>query len=135
MHVLTAGCFDVLHVGHVRFLKGAKALGDKLTVLISCDAEVERQKGPKRPVFSHYDRMEILYALYCVDLVILNEDVTAEKWIERLKPDIFAKGLEYRGRCTDQLKRERIAVEAVGGKLVLVGEDVVHSTDILKRLG
>jgi rfaE bifunctional protein nucleotidyltransferase chain/domain len=94
--VFTNGCFDLLHVGHVRYLQAAKALGDILVVALNTDASVKKLKGPSRPVQSENDRAEILAALGCVDFTFLFGEETPERIIELIKPDILAKGGDWK---------------------------------------
>lgn len=93
--VFTNGCFDILHIGHVRYLQEAKALGDILAVAINTDASVQKIKGPTRPVQNEKDRAEILSALGAVDYVTFFADETPEKIIRQLKPDILVKGGDW----------------------------------------
>lgn len=94
--VFTNGCFDLLHVGHIRYLQAAKALGDVLVVALNTDASVQKLKGPTRPVQSESDRAEILAALGCVDYTLLFGEETPERIIELIKPDILAKGGDWK---------------------------------------
>ncbi len=93
--VFTNGCFDILHVGHVRYLKEAKALGDLLVVGMNSDSSVERLKGPTRPIQAEQDRAEILSSLACVDYVCLFREDTPLALIEALRPDILVKGGDW----------------------------------------
>lgn len=93
--VFTNGCFDILHVGHVRYLKQAKALGGKLVVGLNSDESVKRLKGEKRPLVSELERKEVLEALDCVDEVLIFSEDTPLELIKRLKPDILVKGGDY----------------------------------------
>jgi rfaE bifunctional protein nucleotidyltransferase chain/domain len=93
--VFTNGCFDLLHVGHVRYLQNAKALGHKLVVAINSDASVARLKGPKRPVQSEKDRAEILAALACVDYTFIFTEDTPLQVIHKITPDILVKGGDW----------------------------------------
>lgn len=93
--VTTNGCFDILHVGHLRYLQACKALGDILVVLVNSDASVRRLKGPQRPIVAEADRAELLAGLSCVDYVVLFEEDTPEPLIEKIKPDFHAKGDQY----------------------------------------
>lgn len=126
------GCFDMLHVGHVRHLELARELGDVLIVTVTSDRYVN--KGPGRPMFRAHERAEMLAALRCVDHVGINDAATAIPAIRALRPTIYVKGKEYEGRMTPMLDDEKEAVESVGGKLVFVGQDVCHTTDMLERL-
>ena len=93
--VFTNGCFDLLHVGHIRYLQEARSLGDKLVVALNSDASVQKLKGPTRPVQQELDRVEIMAALACVDYVTLFGEQTPLEIIEMLKPDILVKGGDW----------------------------------------
>ena len=94
--VFTKGCFDLLHVGHVRYLQAAKALGNFLVVALNSDVSVKKLKGPSRPVQSENDRAEILAALGCVDFTLLFDEETPERLIQLIRPDILAKGGDWK---------------------------------------
>lgn len=94
--VFTNGCFDLLHVGHVRYLQEAKAKGDLLFVAINSDRSVKQLKGPSRPVQSESDRAEILSALGCVDYVAIFDEETPEKLIQEIRPDLLVKGGDWK---------------------------------------
>ena len=94
--VFTNGCFDLLHVGHVRYLQEARALGDALVVGINSDASVKRLKGPTRPVQIENDRAEILAALGCVDFTVIFVEDTPENLIQKVRPDILVKGGDWK---------------------------------------
>lgn len=94
--VFTNGCFDLLHVGHVRYLQEAKKLGDVLVIGVNSDASVKRLKGPTRPVQIEADRAEILAALGCVDYTVIFTEDTPEKLIEAVRPDILVKGGDWK---------------------------------------
>jgi D-glycero-beta-D-manno-heptose 1-phosphate adenylyltransferase len=129
--VFTNGCFDLLHPGHIRSLEAARALGDILIVGINSDESVRSLKGPSRPVIPEQERAEILASLECVDSVLIFDDLTPQKVIAGLLPDILVKGGDWPG---DQIVG-REEVEAAGGKVVLV--DVVpgySTTEILKKI-
>lgn len=112
--VFTNGCFDLLHVGHIRYLQEARALGASLVVGLNTDASVRVLKGPQRPVQNENDRAEILAALGCVDLTTLFNEETPEKLIEKIRPDILVKGGDW--------SVDRIAggpfVQSYGGKVL-----------------
>src|SRR5919107_932170 len=112
--VFTNGVFDLLHVGHVRYLEQARALGDALVVAINSDRTVRQLKGPDRPVFDEAERAEIIAALRCVDYVTIFDDVSPRSLIAELLPDVLAKGGDYQ---LDQI-HGREEVEAAGGKVV-----------------
>ena len=94
--VFTNGCFDILHVGHVRYLKKARSLGDWLVVGVNSDASVRKLKGPGRPMNSEKDRMEVLSALKSVDEVLLFSEPTPEKLIRKIRPDVLVKGGDWK---------------------------------------
>lgn len=100
--VLTNGCFDLLHVGHVRYLQQARALGDALVVAINSDASVRALKGPERPLNSESDRAEVLAALECVDFVTIFEGERLTPLIELLRPHLYAKGGDYTVESLDR---------------------------------
>jgi rfaE bifunctional protein nucleotidyltransferase chain/domain len=130
--VLANGCFDVLHVGHVRYLAGAKELGDVLIVGINSDEQVAAQKGPGRPVLPAVERAEIVASLEPVTYVTIFEEPTVEQLLLALKPDIHAKGTDY---TTDTVP-ERDVVRSYGGQVAIVGDPKDHSTsEIISRLG
>jgi rfaE bifunctional protein nucleotidyltransferase chain/domain len=134
--VLANGCFDLLHVGHVRYLEGARALGDLLIVGVNSDASVRRLKGPGRPLMPAEERAELLLALRAVDHVVLFDDDTADRLVARLRPAIHAKGTDY----TPDSVPERAAIAAVGGRVAIAGDAKSHSTrdvitEILVRFG
>ena len=112
--VFTNGVFDLLHVGHVRYLDQARGLGDALLVAINSDRTVRELKGPDRPVFDEAERAEILAALRCVDYVTIFDDVSPRTLIATLLPDVLVKGGDY---DLDQI-HGREEVEAAGGKVI-----------------
>jgi rfaE bifunctional protein nucleotidyltransferase chain/domain len=116
--VFTNGCFDILHAGHVRYLAGARALGDCLVVGLNSDQSVRSLKGPNRPVNGQNDRAEVLAALSSVDYVIIFEETTAENLVAEIKPDIYAKGGDY---TVGKLPESKI-VASYGGRTVLIPE-------------
>ncbi len=134
--VLANGCFDLLHVGHVRYLAGAKALGDVLVVGVNSDAAVTRLKGSGRPIVGEAERAEIVGALACVDHVVIFDDLTADRLVEILRPAVHAKGTDY----TPETVPERATVLASGGEVAVTGGPKDHSTrdliaTILERFG
>ena len=122
--VLANGCFDLLHVGHVRYLSAARGLGDALVVGLNSDASVRRLKGPGRPVMAADERAELIGALAAVDLVVVFDDDSAEALIARLRPDVHAKGTDY----TEESVPERAAVLAAGGRVAIAGDPKSHAT-------
>lgn len=130
--VLANGCFDVLHVGHVRYLKGAKALADLLVVGINGDEQVAIQKGAGRPIISDLERAEIVASLEAVDYVTIFSEPTVEALLLQLRPDIHAKGTDY----TLDTVPERDVVRSFGGRVAIVGDPKDHSTSaILSKFG
>ena len=122
--VLANGCFDLLHVGHVRYLQAARALGDALVVGLNGDASVRRLKGPARPIQDANARADVLAALEAVDLVVVFDEDTPLELIKRLKPTVLVKGGDWRKE--DVVGRD--VVEAEGGHVVLVDLVPGHST-------
>ena len=112
--VFTNGVFDLLHVGHVRYLAAARALGDALVVAINSDRTVRELKGPDRPVFNQAERAEILAALRSVDYVTVFDNISPRSLIAELLPDVLVKGGDYQ---LDQI-HGREEVEAAGGKVI-----------------
>ena len=130
--VLANGCFDVLHVGHIRYLAGARELGDVLIVGINSDQQVAAQKGAGRPVLPATERAEIVSALESVSYVTIFDEPTVEQLLLALKPDVHAKGTDY---TTDTVP-ERDVVRSYGGQVAIVGDPKDHSTSsIIARLG
>lgn len=130
--VLANGCFDVLHVGHVRYLQGARELGDILVVGINSDEQVAIQKGAGRPVQTATERAEIVAALESVSYVTIFDEPTVEQLLLTLKPDVHAKGTDY----TTESVPERDVVRSYGGEVAIVGDPKDHSTSaIVARLG
>lgn len=125
--VLANGCFDVLHVGHVRYLQGAKALGDLLVVGINSDEQVRALKGAGRPIMGAGERAEIVAGLEAVDLVTVFAEPTVTELLLTLKPDIHAKGTDY----TEDTVPEREVVRSYGGRVAIVGDPKNHSTSHL----
>ncbi|HSL54508.1 MAG TPA: adenylyltransferase/cytidyltransferase family protein [Pyrinomonadaceae bacterium] len=130
--VLANGCFDVLHVGHVRYLAGARELGDILVVGINSDEQVALQKGEGRPVLPAPERAEIIAALESVTYVTIFDEPTVEQLLLTLKPDVHAKGTDY----TTESVPERDVVRSYGGQVAIVGDPKDHSTtEIITRVG
>lgn len=116
--VITNGTFDLLHIGHVRYLEGARALGDILVVGINSDESVRGYKGPGRPVVPEEERAEIVAALRCVDYTVIFGGPTASELVEALQPDVYVKGGDY-GSGGKELPEARI-VEGYGGQVRIV---------------
>jgi len=129
--VLANGCFDLLHVGHVRYLQAARALGDALVVGLNSDASVQRLKGPGRPVMPAAERAELVAALRGVDYVVVFGDANVERLLLLIKPDVHCKGTDY----TVDTVPERAVVAAYGGRTAIVGDPKSHATrELLKRI-
>jgi len=125
------GCFDLLHVGHVRYLAGAAAEADRLVVAVNDDEVVTRLKGPGRPILPARDRAEIVAALRGVDWVVIFPDDTVARLLTLLTPDVHCKGTDY----TVDSVPERATVVAYGGRTAIVGDAKTHSTrDLLGKL-
>ena len=125
------GCFDVLHVGHVRYLAAAAAQADTLVVAINDDESERALKGPGRPILSGADRAEVVAALDGVDYVVLFSDRDVHRLLRLLKPDVHCKGTDY----TAETVPERDTVLAYGGRIAIVGDPKDHSTrDLLARV-
>jgi rfaE bifunctional protein nucleotidyltransferase chain/domain len=122
--VFANGVFDLVHVGHARYLAGARALGDRLVVGVNGDAATRALKGPGRPVLSAEHRATLIAALRPVDLVIVFEEPTADRVLEALAPDVHAKGTDYR---TDSVP-ERDTVARLGGTVAIAGDEKAHSS-------
>jgi D-glycero-beta-D-manno-heptose 1-phosphate adenylyltransferase len=122
--VLANGCFDVLHVGHIRYLQGAKAQGDLLVVGINSDLQVTVLKGPGRPIMADTERAEMVASIAAVDLVTVFDEPTVENLLLALRPDIHAKGTDY----TEETVPERDVVRSYGGRVAIVGDPKNHST-------
>jgi rfaE bifunctional protein nucleotidyltransferase chain/domain len=125
------GCFDILHVGHVRYLEGARREGDRLVVAINDDDSVRMLKGPHRPVIAGEARAELVAALRAVDYVVLFPERTVERLLRQFRPDVHCKGTDY----TVETVPERAVVSEYGGRIAIVGDPKDHSTrDLLARL-
>jgi rfaE bifunctional protein nucleotidyltransferase chain/domain len=129
--VLANGCFDLLHVGHIRYLRGAKSLGGKLVVAMNSDHSVSHLKGAGRPLMPSAERAEIVAALSDVDAVVIFDEADVRALIREIRPDVQAKGTDY----TPENVPERDEVLAHGGRIEIVGDPKDHSTtDFLTRL-
>jgi rfaE bifunctional protein nucleotidyltransferase chain/domain len=128
---LANGVFDLLHVGHIRYLEGAKAEADRLVVAVNDDASVRALKGKGRPIMPEADRAELIAAFRCVDYVVVFPGRTVAEILLRLKPDVHCKGTDY----TVETVPERPIVESYGGRTAIVGDAKDHSTrDVVSRL-
>lgn len=127
---LANGCFDLLHVGHVRYLQGAKQLGGRLVVALNADESVRALKGDNRPLMPEDERAEILAALSDVDAVVVFPEHDVRRLIRELRPDVQAKGTDY----TADTVPERDAMAEVGGRIEIVGDPKDHSaSEIIRR--
>jgi D-beta-D-heptose 7-phosphate kinase/D-beta-D-heptose 1-phosphate adenosyltransferase len=122
--VATGGCFDLLHAGHVRTLEAARRLGDCLLVCLNSDASVRRLKGPGRPLVNEHDRAAVLAGLGCIDGVVVFEEDTPERVLERLRPHVWAKGGDYDGA---QVPEARV-IRAWNGRVEILPYVEGHST-------
>ena len=130
--VLANGAFDLLHVGHLRYLQGAAAAGDYLLVAVNSDASVRRAKGANRPVVPEAERAELVAGLGCVDAVIIFDEDRPDVVIRAFRPHVQAKGTDYRA---DEVPEAEL-MASIGGNVVIVGDPKDHSTTALvQRLG
>ncbi len=134
--VLVNGAFDMIHVGHLRYLAGAGKLADHLVAAVNSDASVQASKGETRPIIPESERVEILSHLWMVDRICLFDDLTVGPVLEKLKPDVHAKGTDY----TVESVPEREVVEAYGGRTMICGDPKDHATTdligiIIERFG
>lgn len=127
--ILCNGAFDLLHVGHVRYLQGAKALGGKVIVAVNSDDSVRALKGTGRPVMPEQERAEIVAALQCVDAVVIFPELDVRAIIREIHPDVQAKGTDY----TRETVPERDAMAEHGGRVEIVGDAKQHSTTEILR--
>ncbi|MCI0573583.1 MAG: adenylyltransferase/cytidyltransferase family protein [Myxococcaceae bacterium] len=124
---LANGVFDLLHVGHVRYLEGAKSLADVLVVAVNSDASTRGYKGPSRPIIPESERAELVAALACTDLVLVFGEPDVRNIIRTLRPDVHVKGTDYRPEDIP----ERDEVSAYGGRVAVAGDPKDHSTTAL----
>jgi rfaE bifunctional protein nucleotidyltransferase chain/domain len=125
------GCFDLLHVGHVRYLQGAAAEADRLIVAVNDDGAVASLKGPGRPILPAAERAEMVAAVRGVEYVVIFSDATVERLLRRLEPDVHCKGTDY----TVESVPEHAVVVAYGGRTAIVGDPKQHATrDLLARI-
>jgi rfaE bifunctional protein nucleotidyltransferase chain/domain len=129
--VFANGCFDLLHVGHIRYLEAAKRLGDVLVVGLNSDSSVRQLKGAQRPLMPENERAEIVAAFSCADHVVIFQEPTVEAVLLALKPDIHCKGTDY----TEDTVPERAIVHSYGGRIAIVGDPKDHSTrDLIQEI-
>ena len=128
---LANGVFDLLHVGHVRYLQGARRMADRLVVAVNSDASTRAYKGPGRPIIPEAERVELVAALECVDDVLIFDDPDVRGVLRALKPEVHVKGTDY----TEQSVPERDEVLSYGGRVAIAGDPKDHSsTALLARL-
>jgi rfaE bifunctional protein nucleotidyltransferase chain/domain len=129
--VFANGCFDLIHVGHVRYLQNAKSLGDVLILGINSDQGVAALKGAGRPLQTQSERAEILASFECVDYVLMFDALTVDGILKELRPDIHVKGTDY----TEDSVPERATVRAYGGQVAIAGDPKDHSTrDLIQTI-
>ncbi|MGD9347371.1 MAG: adenylyltransferase/cytidyltransferase family protein [Candidatus Aminicenantes bacterium] len=130
--VLANGCFDLIHVGHIRYLKEAKAQGNILVVALNSDSSVRKLKGEGRPILNEEERVEIISSFYFVDYVTVFEEATVENILLTLKPHVHAKGSDY----TKETVPERETVLSYGGEIAITGgPKVKNTTEISRKIG
>lgn len=127
--VVTNGCFDLIHVGHVRYLQAARKLGDALAVAVNGDASVRALKGEGRPLNRESDRAEILAALACVDYVAVFQEMRATRFLEGVQPAIYVKGGDYKPETLDA--EERDVLEKIGAEIRIIPFEAGYSTSRL----
>src|SRR4030042_5866391 len=128
------GVFDLLHIGHIRYLEQAKGMGDILVVTVTPDRYVD--KGPNRPAFPEKLRAEALASLHCVDFVAINEWPTAEETLRLLRPDIYVKGSDFKNVESDptgKIGREEKVIREIGAELAFTKEIVFRSSNLINR--
>lgn len=129
--VLANGCFDMIHVGHIRYLRESKAQGDILVVALNSDASVRTLKGKGRPILDQVERIEILEAFSFVDYITVFDEATVDRVLLTLKPDVHAKGADY----TEESVPERDTVLGYGGKVAITGGPKIRWTsDIIREI-
>lgn len=129
--VFTNGGFEILHVGHVRSLRDARSRGDLLVIAVNSDASIRRSKGKGRPVVPEAERVEVLCALDCVDLVTVFDEPTVDALLRRVRPTVHAKGTDY----TPATVPERATALEIGAEIAIVGDPKDHATtDLLERI-
>jgi len=129
--VFTNGCFDILHVGHIRYFKKAASLGDKLVLAVNSDSSVKKLKGGSRPFVPEAERLEMLAALEMIDYLILFSEIDARALLEEIKPQLYVKGGDYRIKDLPEAE----TVYNYGGKIILISEVKGKSTtNIIKKI-
>ncbi len=128
--IFTNGCFDIIHVGHIRYLNDAKELGDVLVIAVNDDRSMKINKGEGHPLMPEDERMEILAALRCVDYITLFYEKTVDSLLLKLKPHVHAKGTDY----TAETVPERETVLSYGGEIAITGDPKNHSSSEIKNV-
>ena len=128
--IFANGCFDIIHVGHIRYLNDAKELGDILIVAVNDDRSMKINKGESHPLMPEDERMEILAALRCVDYITLFSEKTVDNLLLKLKPHVHAKGTDY----TVETVPERETVLSYGGEIAITGDPKNHSSSEIKNV-
>jgi rfaE bifunctional protein nucleotidyltransferase chain/domain len=129
--IFANGVFDIIHVGHIRYLKEAKSFGDALVVAVNSDVSTKKIKGDSRPYTDEGERVEILSELSCVDYIILFDDPDVKRLLTELQPDVQAKGTDY----TEETVPERDIVLSYGGEVMIAGDPKDHSSsEIISRI-
>jgi rfaE bifunctional protein nucleotidyltransferase chain/domain len=132
--VWTNGCFDLLHVGHIRSLQAARAFGDVLVVGVNSDESVRRLKGPRRPIIPALERTEVLAALECVNHVVLFEELTPEAVLARLQPDVHCKGADYAPPFGKPIPEAKV-VTTYGGRIEFLPlSPAISTSDLVSRM-
>lgn len=132
--VVTNGCFDLIHVGHVRYLQSARTLGDALAIGLNGDDSVRALKGKGRPLSNEQDRAEVLAALACVDYVVIFPEVRATRFLEEVRPAVYVKGGDYKADTLDA--EERAALEKLGAEIRILPFVAGYSTSrLIEKLG
>jgi rfaE bifunctional protein nucleotidyltransferase chain/domain len=130
-YVVTNGCFDILHVGHVRYLQKTKTFADKMIVCLNSDYSVKTIKGPDRPINNEADRAEILCALECVDYVVLFDESSPENLLKEIKPDVHTKGADY---TIETLPEAKVIIEN-GGRVEFISfVEGKSTTNVIKKI-
>lgn len=129
--VLCNGVFDLMHVGHLRYLEGARALADLVVVAVNSDASVRQNRGPGRPIVPEQERAELVAGLWCVDLVTLFDEPDVRGLLRALRPSVHAKGSDY----TPDTVPERDVAAEIGARVVITGDPKLHAaTDLIARV-
>ncbi|MFQ6108697.1 MAG: D-glycero-beta-D-manno-heptose 1-phosphate adenylyltransferase [Candidatus Aminicenantales bacterium] len=134
--VLANGCFDLIHAGHIRYLKESREKGDILVLAVNSDSSIRRLKGEGRPILMEKERLDILSSISCVDYITVFDEQTVEKVLLALKPDIHAKGSDY----TTETVPEKETVQRYGGEIAITGGPKIRSTSkiiqqIIEKIG